>query len=96
VLSLGFGIVNNLDVGKVIGSLHEGLRQPGKCLRHGRARLGLLQLNNGIYRRYMLGMCYIIYIILGPPIRGFGGGTPEKKIGGLFTKFLGGFPPLAV
>jgi len=40
VLSLAFGSMNNFDASRVLGSLHGGLRQPGKCLKH------------GIYRRH--------------------------------------------
>jgi hypothetical protein len=40
-------------------------------------------------------MCYILCMIVGPPIRGFRGAPPKKIGGGLFTKFLGGLSPLA-
>jgi hypothetical protein len=29
----------------------------------------------------MFSMCYILCMIVGPPIRGFGGGVLEKKLG---------------
>jgi hypothetical protein len=55
----------------------------------------------------VLGMCYIICMIVGPPIRGFGGGAPEKKkkktrgfirqiFGRSFTFDKGIFSPLVV
>jgi hypothetical protein len=41
-----------------------------------------------------LGMCSIICMIVGPPIRGFMGRATDFFWGGLFSNFLGGISPL--